>query len=92
MKPILLTKPGCDKCDYVKGRMPQADVDLIDLTSPRGMALDVRYDLKGNQMPILIHENEPHFGAINVLKKLKQIAENPESQLPDPDSAPQAPG
>jgi len=75
MNTILLTKPGCDKCDFVKERMPQADVELVDLTSPRGMALDVKYDLKGNKMPILIHEETPHFGAIEVLKKLKEIAQ-----------------
>ena len=82
MKPILLTKPNCDKCDFVKERMPKLDLEIVDLTTPRGMALDVRYDLKGNKMPILIHEDQPEFGAIKVLKKLKAIAENPESLLP----------
>lgn len=84
-KPILLTKPGCDKCDYVKQKMPELDIELVDLTSPKGMALDVRFDLKGNTMPILIHEGTPNFGAISVLRKLKEIetlAQDPESKLP----------
>jgi len=85
MKPILLTKPNCDKCDYVKARMPKIDLEIVDLTTPRGMALDVRYDLKGNKMPIVIHEDTPHYGAISALKKLRELeqtARNPESQLP----------
>lgn len=94
MKPILLTKPGCDKCDYVKERMPELDIELIDLTTPKGMALDVKYDLTGSQMPILIHENTPHVGAITVLKKLKEIekfGEHPEATLPDQNFTPTAP-
>jgi len=75
MNTILLTKDDCDKCDYVKERMPQIEVDIINLKTPRGIALDVRYSLKGNQMPILIHEDTPYFGAIDVLKKLREISQ-----------------
>ena len=72
--PILITKKNCGKCDYVKKNKPDIELDIIDLETPRGMALDVQHDLKGNTLPILIYESKPYFGAVESLKKLKEIA------------------
>ena len=73
MKPTLVTKKNCGKCDYVKKNNPGIDLEIVDLETPRGMALDVKHDLKGNTLPILIHENQPYFGAVESLKKLKAL-------------------
>jgi len=71
----LFTQPDCDKCEYVKGKIPAGlEVTIMDLTTPDGMAEAAYYELIGKHTPILVvDEAEVVEGAINIKNKLTQI-------------------
>ena len=75
---ILFTKPGCEKCDYVKERIPEnLDVRLLDMTTPKGMAKAAYYELLENYTPILVVDDEIVKGALRIKKKMKWLSIQP---------------
>lgn len=76
-KMILFTKPDCEKCDYVKERMPKGlDIQLMDSTTADGMAEAAFYELLDKPTPILVIEGEAVTGAINILNRLKSMVDS----------------
>jgi len=73
---LLFTKPDCPKCDYVKERIPDGmDVKLIDSSTVDGMAEAAFYELMEKPTPILVVDDDPTIGAINILHRLKELSE-----------------
>jgi deoxyxylulose-5-phosphate synthase len=72
---LLFTKPGCEKCDYVKERLPPGlKVNIMDMESADGMAEAAYYELLSKYTPILVVDDQVVEGAINILQKLKSVA------------------
>ncbi|MCX6653221.1 MAG: hypothetical protein NT137_07730 [Methanomassiliicoccales archaeon] len=72
---LLFTKPGCEKCDYVKERLPPGlKVNILDMESADGMAEAAYYELLSKYTPILVVDDQVVEGAINILQKLKSVA------------------
>lgn len=72
---LLFTKPDCQKCDYVKERIPAGlEVQFIDASTPEGMAEAAFYELLEKPTPILVVDDASVTGAINILNKLKSLA------------------
>lgn len=71
----LFTKPGCDKCDYVKKFIPDKnDVKTYNITTPEGLAELAFYELvtvAEKELPILLKDGQAYTGAINVRKVLQ---------------------
>ncbi|MFP4170329.1 MAG: hypothetical protein ACLFUV_04840 [Methanomassiliicoccales archaeon] len=74
---ILFTKPDCQKCDYVKERIPDGvEVEIIDASTAEGMAEAAFYEVLEMSTPILVvGEEEPITGAINILNRLNSLVE-----------------
>jgi len=73
---LLFTKPGCEKCDYVKERLPPGlKVNIMDMESADGMAEAAYYELLSKYTPILVVDDQVVEGAINILQKLKSVAD-----------------
>jgi deoxyxylulose-5-phosphate synthase len=73
---LLFTKPGCEKCDYVKERLPPGlKVNILDMESADGMAEAAYYELLSKYTPILVVDDQVVEGAINILQKLKSVAD-----------------
>ncbi|HUV24093.1 MAG TPA: hypothetical protein VMW26_01550 [Methanomassiliicoccales archaeon] len=74
---LLFTKPDCQKCDYVKERIPTGmDIQFVDASTPAGMAEAAFYELLEKPTPILVVDDEPIDGAINILNKLRSLSDN----------------
>ncbi len=72
---LLFTKPGCQKCDYLKGKIPDGlDVQIMDMTTVDGMAHGAYYELIEKDMPILVHNDVATEGAINIKNRMLDIA------------------
>ncbi len=72
---LLFTKPGCQKCDYLKGKIPEGlDVQIMDMTTVDGMAHGAYYELIERDMPILVHNDITTEGAIQIKNKMLDIA------------------
>ena len=72
---LLFTKPDCQKCEYVKGRLPEGvDVNLVDTSTAEGLAEAAYYELLNKPTPILVVDDQVFEGAIVILNKLKSIA------------------
>ena len=73
---ILFTKNNCNKCEYVKERIPPGiDVDVQNVDAADGLAEGAFYGILGKAFPVLVVDDEfAAEGSINVLKKLKEIA------------------
>jgi hypothetical protein len=74
----LFTKPGCEKCDWVKERMPeeaQKSVDFFDIMTADGLAELAYYELVGvaeKQLPILLTgDGEIVTGAIRINREIE---------------------
>ncbi len=73
---LLFTKPGCQKCDYIKERMPtNIPISVIDTTTAEGLAQAAYYELLNKNMPILVVDDEAVEGAIHILSKLNSLSE-----------------
>jgi len=72
---VLLTQPDCDKCKYVKGKIPPGfGVTELDIKTPDGMALAAFHELIGKHTPILIiGDEEVVEGAIPIKNRLKDL-------------------
>jgi hypothetical protein len=73
---LLITKPECQKCDYVKERIPPGmEIQFVDASTPAGMAEAAFYELLDKPTPILVVDDEPITGAINILNKLNSLSD-----------------
>ena len=72
---LLFTKPDCEKCDYVKARIPEnLDIKIMDMTSTDGMAHAAYHEILEKYTPILVVGDEIVEGAINIKNKMREIA------------------
>jgi hypothetical protein len=72
---LLFTKPACQKCEYVKERMPEGlKVDVVDTTTAEGLAEAAYYELLNKPTPILVVDDEVFEGAIVIMNKLKSLS------------------
>jgi len=72
---LLFTKPGCQKCDYVKERVPEGvKVSLVDTSTAEGLAEAAYYELLNKPTPVLVVDDQVFEGAIVILNKLKSLA------------------
>jgi hypothetical protein len=74
----LFTKPGCEKCDWVKGRMPgeaRESVDSFDIMTADGLAELAYHELVGiaeKQLPVLLtREGKVVTGAIRINREIQ---------------------
>jgi len=73
---ILFTKPDCQKCDYVKARLPDGlNLRTVNTSEAEGLAEAAYYELLNRNLPILVVDDEVFEGAIIILNKLKSLAE-----------------
>jgi deoxyxylulose-5-phosphate synthase len=74
---LLFTKPGCQKCDWIKERIPNGlNVNVINMETAEGMAEAAYYELLSRHTPILVVDDQVFEGAINIMDKLKSISGN----------------
>ncbi|MFC1657353.1 hypothetical protein ACFL2P_02130 [Candidatus Moduliflexota bacterium] len=73
----LFTKPGCEKCDWVKDRMPEEAkerVNSFDILTADGLAELAYHELVGvaeKQLPILLtREGKVVTGAIRINREI----------------------
>lgn len=72
---LLFTKPGCQKCDWIKERIPNGlSVNVINMETAEGMAEAAYYELLSRHTPILVVDDQVFEGAINIMDKLKSIS------------------
>jgi hypothetical protein len=72
---LLFTKPGCQKCDWIKERIPPSlKVSVINMETAEGMAEAAYYELLSKHTPILVVDDEVFEGAINIMDKLKSMS------------------
>ncbi|QLH74711.1 MAG: hypothetical protein HPY73_04130 [Methanomassiliicoccales archaeon] len=72
---LLFTKPSCQKCEYVKERIPEGlKVNLVDTSTAEGLAEAAYYELLNKPTPILVVDDQVYEGAIVILNKLKSLS------------------
>jgi deoxyxylulose-5-phosphate synthase len=72
---LLFTKPGCQKCDWIKERIPPGlKVNVINMETAEGMAEAAYYELLSKHTPILVVDDQVVEGAINIMDRLKAIS------------------
>ena len=72
---LLFTKPDCQKCEYVKERLPAGvKVNIIDTSTAEGLAEAAYHELLNKHTPILVVDDELFEGSINIMNKLKSLA------------------
>ncbi len=68
---LLFTKTGCQKCDWVKERIPEGvKVNIINMETADGMAEAAFYQLLNKHTPILVVDDEVFEGAIKIVEKI----------------------
>ncbi|WP_147654323.1 thioredoxin domain-containing protein [Methanomassiliicoccus luminyensis] len=74
---LLFTKPGCQKCDYIKERLPAGlKVATVDTSTAEGLAEAAYYEILGKHTPILVVDDQVVEGAINIMTRLNDLAGN----------------
>jgi len=74
---LLFTKPECEKCDYVKARIPTGiNVKILDMTTADGMAHAAYHEILEKYTPILVVDDEIVEGSIKIKNRMKEIAES----------------
>jgi deoxyxylulose-5-phosphate synthase len=74
---LLFTKPGCQKCDWVKERIPEGvKVNVINMETAAGMAEAAYYELLSKHTPILVVDDEVFEGAIKIVEKITTCSGN----------------
>ena len=72
---LLFTKPECEKCDYVKEKIPEnLDIQIMDMTTTDGMAHAAYHEILEKYTPILVVGEEVVEGAIKIKNRMKQEA------------------
>jgi deoxyxylulose-5-phosphate synthase len=73
---LLFTKPDCEKCEYVKERIPaNLDIKVIDMTTTDGMAHAAYHEVLEKYTPILVVGEEIVEGAIKIKNRMREMAE-----------------
>ncbi|MDD1770691.1 MAG: hypothetical protein LUO79_06365 [Methanomassiliicoccales archaeon] len=73
---LLFTKPGCEKCEYVKERVPpKVEMRIYDVTSADGMAEGAFYEILHKNVPILVVDGGVVEGALNIVKRLNALGD-----------------
>lgn len=68
---VLFTKPDCQKCDYIKKRLPEdVEIRIVDMTTTDGLAEAAYYEILDKNLPILVADEEVIEGAINILSRI----------------------
>lgn len=72
----LFTKNDCEKCDYVKERMPEGlQVQILNVETVDGLAEGAFYEVLDKGFPVLVVDGKRVAeDATPVLKKLKELA------------------
>ena len=77
---LLFTKPECDKCNYVKTKIPEnLDLQILDMTSRDGMAHATHHEILEKYTPILVVGEEVVEGAIRIKNKMREVAREQET-------------
>ena len=72
---LLFTKPECEKCDYVKEKIPEnLEIQIMDMTTTDGMAHAAYHEILEKYTPILVVGDEIVEGAIKIKNRMKQEA------------------
>jgi len=72
---LLFTKPDCEKCEYVKERIPEnLDIRILDMTTTEGMAHAAYYELLEKYTPILVVGDEIVEGSIKIKNRMRELA------------------
>ena len=72
---LLFTKPECEKCDYVKEKIPHnLDIQIMDMTTTDGMAHAAYHEILEKYTPILVVGDDVIEGAIKIKNKMKEVA------------------
>ncbi|MBI5001148.1 MAG: hypothetical protein HZB92_06445 [Euryarchaeota archaeon] len=72
---ILFTKKDCQKCDYVKGKIPEGlELRVLDMESVEGTAEAAYYELIGKNTPILVVDGEVVESAIDIKNRMAELA------------------
>ena len=72
---ILFTKKDCQKCDYVKGKIPEGlQMRILDMDSVEGTAEAAYHELIGRHTPILVVDGEVYESAIDIKNKMADLA------------------
>jgi glutaredoxin len=74
---LLFTKPGCQKCDYVKEHAPTGvKISYVDTSTAEGLAEAAYYEILGKHTPILVVDDQVTEGAIAIMNRLNELANN----------------
>ena len=77
---LLFTKPECEKCDYVKAKIPEnLELQIMDMTTTDGMAHAAYHEILEKYTPILVVGDEVVEGAIKIKNKMKEVARDQET-------------
>ena len=77
---LLFTKPECEKCDYVKAKIPEnLEIQIMDMTTTDGMAHAAYHEILEKYTPILVVGDEIVEGAIKIKNKMKEVARDQET-------------
>ena len=72
---LLFTKPECEKCDYVKAKIPgNLEIQIMDMTTTDGMAYAAYHEILEKYTSILVVGDEVVEGAIKIKNRMKQEA------------------
>jgi len=72
---LLFTKPDCEKCEYVKERIPEnLDIKILDITTTEGMAHAAYHEVLERYTPILVVGDEIVEGSIKIKNKMRDLA------------------
>jgi len=74
---LLFTKPDCQKCDWVKERLPEGvEMQILDATTTDGLAEAAFYEIIEEPFPVLVVDEEVVTGAIQIVDRLKSLCGN----------------
>jgi len=81
-KLILITKQDCQKCEWVKGKIPEGmEITILDADTPEGMSHLALAESMEKQAPILLIGNGGFFpetveGSIQINNRIKDAWHN----------------
>lgn len=73
---LLFTKPDCEKCEFVKERIPEnLEITVLDMTTKEGMAHAAYHEVLDKYTPILVVGDEIVEGALRIKNKMRELAD-----------------
>jgi glutaredoxin len=71
----LFTKNDCQKCEYVKEKMPKGlKIEIINADTVDGLAEAAFYEIVEKTFPVLVADGEVVVGAIPILERMNEMA------------------